>query len=162
MMLFRLLLLVQDKRKKKMAESRYDQFKKYLLFQQDFLFSVSLYFIFNEENAVKTVNNEFKFILTYQKFKQYLVKLRKYAKNSCGIKCQNDEMCLGHQTLDLMEKYDDFIFDSVERRGLYYKHVKFVKVEDDNNPMLGFKIIPINEVDLSWKSWSQRMSYLVI
>ena len=141
-----------------MAESKYSQFKKYILFQEDFLFITSLYFIFNEENAVKTINNELKFMMPYKKFKEYLIKLKKDAKNSCGIVCHKDEKCLGHQTLDLMEKYDQFIFDAVERRGLYYKYVKFIKVKDDNNPMLGFMIMPIDEIDIGWKSWSQRLS----
>ena len=55
-----------------MAESKYSQFKKYILFQEDFLFITSLYFIFNEENEVKTINNELKFMMPYQKFKNYL------------------------------------------------------------------------------------------
>ena len=143
-----------------MAESRYDQFKKYILFQEDFLFLTSLYFIFNEENQVKTIDNQFKFIMPYQKFKKYLLKLRKDAKNSCGIVCHKEQMCIGHQTLDLMEKYDQFMFDAVERRGLFYKHVKFIKVKKDDDPMFGYIIVPIDEVDIGWKSWSQRLPYL--
>ena len=112
-----------------MAESMYSKFKKYILFQEDFLFITSLYFIFNEENQVKTIDNQLKFIMPYQKFKNYLRKLKKDTKDSCGIVCHKSEMCLGHQTLDLMEKYDHFIFDAVERRGLYYKYVKFIKVK---------------------------------
>ena len=145
-----------------MATSMYEAFKKYILFQEDFLFKISLYFIFNEENRVETLNGELKFMLTYEKFKKYLNKLRDYAKNSCGIVCQSDEQCLGHQTLELMQKYDDFMFDSVERRALYYKHVKFIKIKDDNKPMFGFVLVPINEIDLGWKTWSERMSYLLI
>ena len=145
-----------------MATSMYEAFKNYILFQEDFLFKISLYFIFNEENYVKTLSGELKFVLTYEKFKKYLIKLRDYAKNSCGIVCQSNEQCLGHQTLELMQKYDDFMFDSVERRALYYKHVKFIKRKDDNNPMFGFILVPINEIDLGWKTWSERMSYLLI
>ena len=100
-------------------------------------------------------------MMTYQKFKKYLKKLKRYAQDSCGIVCQKSQMCLGHQTLDLMEKYDHFMFDSVERRGLYYKHVKFIKVKTDNDPMLGFIIVPIDEVDIGWRNWSQRLSYLM-
>ena len=47
-----------------MAESKYSQFKKYILFQEDFLFITSLYFIFNEENEVKTINNELRKLFT--------------------------------------------------------------------------------------------------
>ena len=135
-----------------MAESKYSQFKKYILFQEDFLFTTSLYFIFNEENQVKTIDNQMKFIMMYEKFKKYLIKLKKDAKNSCGIVCHQSEMCLGHKTLDLMEKYDHFMFDSVERRGLYYKRVKFIKVKKDDDPMFGFIIIPIDEVEIGWKT----------
>lgn len=140
----------------------YERFKNYILFQEDFLFKISLYFIFNEENYVETISGKLKFVLTYKQFKEYLIKLRNYAKNSCGVVCQSDEKCLGHQTLELMQNYDDFMFDSVERRALYYKHVKFIKRKNDNDPMFGFILVPINEVDLGWKTWSQRMNYLII
>ena len=145
-----------------MAESMYSKFKKYILFQEDFFFITSLYFIFNEKNEIKSINNEPKFMMTYQKFKEYLIKLKKDAANSCGIVCRSDENCLGHQTLKLMQDYDDFMFDNVERRGLFYKSVKFVKVRSDDDPMFGYIICPIDEVDIGWKTWSQRMSYLKI
>ena len=140
----------------------YEGFKNYTLFQEDFLFKISLYFILNEENYVKTLSGEPKFVLTYEKFKKYLVKLREYAKNSCGIVCQSDEQCLGHKTLNLLQSYDDFMFDSVERRALYYKHVKFIKRKGDTDPMFGYILVPINEVDLGWKTWLERMRYLII
>ena len=88
------------------------------------------------------------------------MKLKQDAKDSCGIVCHKTEVCQGHKTLDLMQKYQDFMVDSVERRGLYYKHVKFVKIGEDSEPMLGFQIIPIDEVDIGWRSWSQRLSFL--
>ena len=143
-----------------MAESKYSQFKKYILFQQDFLFVTSLYFIFNEENQVKTINGELKFIMSYDKFKKYLRKLLQDAKDSCGIVCHKTDTCLGHQTLKLMQDYENFMIDSVERRCLYYKYVKFIKIKKDTDPMFGFMIVPIDEVDLGWKTWSQRLSYL--
>ena len=144
-----------------MAESKYSQFKKYILFQEDFLFITSLYFIFNEENKVNTIdNNELKFIMSYDKFKKYLRKLIQDAKNSCGVVCRRNEKCLGHQTLYEMQKYENFMIDSVERRCLFYKRVKFIKVKKDTDPMFGYIIVPIDEVDLGWKTWSQRLSYL--
>ena len=144
-----------------MAESKYSQFKKYILFQEDFLFITSLYLIFNEENRVKTIDDDkFKFIISYDKFKKYLIKLRQDAQNSCGVVCHKSKICLGHQTLNEMEKYENFMIDSVERKGLYYKYVKFIKVKEDSDPMFGFMIIPIDKVDLGWKTWSQRLSYL--
>ena len=145
-----------------MATSIYQEFKNYILFQEDFFFKISLYFIFNEENRVKTISGEVKFVLTYDKFKKYLMKLRQYAKDSCGIVCQSNEQCLGHKTLELMQKHDDFIFDCVERRALFYKHVKFIKRKGDDEAMFGFIAVPINEVDLGWHTWSQRMRYLLI
>ena len=145
-----------------MAESMYSKFKKYILFQEDFIFITSLYFIFNEKNAVKNINNEVKFVMTYQKFKEYLIKLKKDASNSCGIVCPSIKNCVGHETLKLMQDYDDFLFDAVERQGLFYKSVKFVKEKSDDDPMFGYVIYPMQEIDLGWKSWSQRMSYLKI
>ena len=145
-----------------MATSLYETFKKYVLFEEFLTFKVSLYFMFNEENACKTINNEPKFVMTYEKFKKYLIKLRQYAKDSCGVVCQSDEQCLGHKTLELMQQYDDFIFDSVERRTCFYKHVKFIKRKSDDAAMFGFIMVPINEIDLGWHMWSQRMRYLLV
>ena len=144
------------------STSIYDSFKNYVLFEEQFMFKVSLYFIFNEQNRIKTANGELKFIVTYQNFKQNLLKLRNYAKNSCGIVCQSTKNCRRHQVLEMMQKYDDFIFDAVENRTLFYKHVKFVKRNNDDDPMMGFIIVPINEMDLGWKTWSERMRYLLI
>ena len=145
-----------------MATSIYDTFKDYVLFHEDFKFKISLYFIFNEQNYVKTASGEIKFVLTYQKFKQLLLKLRDYAKNSCGIVCYLEKKCRGHQVLEMMQNYDDFMFDSVERRAVFYKDVKFIKRNKDDDPMMGFIIVPINQKDLGWDSWSQRMRYLLI
>ena len=94
--------------------------------------------------------------------KKKLVLLRKYAKNACGIVCQSDKNCIGHQVLEMMQKYDDFLFDSVERCSTYYKYVKIVKTKSDNDPFFGFEIFPYIEVDIGWKSWSERMSYLIV
>ena len=143
-----------------MTESKYSQFKKYILFQQDFLFITSLYYIFNEENEVKTIDGKLKFIMSYTKFKKYLRKLRQDAKDSCGVVCYKTETCLGHLALDEMEKYENFMLDSVQRKGLYYKYVKFIKIKKDTDPLFGFMIIPIDEIDIGWKTWSQRLSYL--
>ena len=143
-----------------MAELNFSQFKKYILFAEDFLFSTSLYFIFNEKNQVKTIDGELEFMMRYFDFKKNLRKLRQDAKDSCGIVCYKNKECLGHQTLKLMEEYENFMIDAVERRCLFYKYVKFIKVKKDTDPMFGFIIIPIDEVDLGWKTWSQRLSYL--
>ena len=140
----------------------FDRFKDYVLFHEDFRFKVSLYFIFNEQNCVKSKSGEIKFVLTYQAFKLLLNKLRNYAKNSCETVCQSEKNCQGHEVLEMLQNYDDFMFDSVERRAVFYKHVKFIKRGEDDDPMMGYIIIPINEMDLGWDSWSKRMSYLLV
>ena len=78
------------------------------------------------------------------------------------IVCRSSENCAGHKTLKLMQDYDDFLFDAVEREGLFYKSVKFVKEKNDDDPMFGYVIYPMNKIDLGWKTWSQRLSYLKI
>ena len=154
-MLLQLLLLV----KKKMAESLYSAFKEYILFHEDFKFSVSLYKILNEKHYVKTANGKLKFIMTYSNFKKNLRELRQAAKESCGVTCYKSEICRGHQVLNIMEEYENFMLDCVERRTLFYKYVVFEKIFD-TEPMLGFILKPLDEVDLGWKSWSKRMQYL--
>ena len=143
-----------------MAESKYSEFKKYILFKEEFIFIISLYLILNEKHEIKNHDGKLKFLMSYDNFKQYLRTLRKAAKDSCGIVCHKDEMCQGHKVLDIMEKYENFMIDSVERRSLFYKNIKFEKLFDDSYPMFGFVLKPLDEVDLGWKSWSQRMSYL--
>ena len=161
-MLLQLLLLVSNQQRKmaeKMAESKYSVFKKYVLFEE-FLFVMSLYEILNEKHEVKTNDEKPKFIMSYSNFKQYLRKLRQAAKDSCGIVCYKSEMCSGHKVLDIMEKYENFMMDCVERRALFYKYVVFKKLFEDTYPMFGFVLKPLDEVDLGWKTWSQRLSYL--
>ena len=143
-----------------MAESKYSEFKKHILFHEEFLFIMSLYQILNEKHEVKTSNGQLKFIMSYQNFKKYLRQLRKAAADSCGIVCYKDKMCPGHEVLKIMNDYEDFMVDLVENKTLFYKYVVFQKIYDDNAPMFGFVLNPLDEVDLGWKSWSQRMSYL--
>ena len=143
-----------------MTESKYSEFKKYILFAEDFLFIMSLYEILNEKHEVKNNNGKMRFIMSYSDFKQYLRKLRQAAKDSCGIVCYKDEMCSGHKVLDIMEKYENFMMYSVEIKTLFYKYVVLEKLFDDTYPMFGFVLKPLDEVDLGWKTWSQRMSYL--
>lgn len=144
-------------------ESFYSRCKKYVLFQEDFIFLTSLYFIFNEKNQVeKSADEQPNFIMTYKTFKEYLLKLKKDASRSCGVVCFSSENCNGHAVLELMQNYDDFLFESVEKGLFFYKYVKFVKKGNDNEPMLGYKIYPVDGVDLGWRTWSQRMSFLKI
>ena len=143
-----------------MAESKYSEFKKFILFHEEFVFIMTLYEILNEKYEVKTDNGKLKFIMSYQNFKKYLRKLRKAAADSCGVVCFKDEMCSGHEVLEIMNRYENFMVDSVENKTLFYKYVVFEKMFDDNKPMFGFVLKPLDEIDLGWKSWSQRMSYL--
>lgn len=142
-------------------ESKYLEFMKCILFQLDFVFSFSLYGLLNEKYEVKTSERK-KFIMPYPTFKKNLRLLRKYAAQSCGVVCyQDDEMCPGHHILNLMENHEKFIEDCVENKCLFYKYVTFEHVNPDRNKSnFGFVIRPFDEVDLGWKSWSQRMSYL--
>ena len=140
-----------------MPETKYDQFKKFILFEEVCVFIVSLYSILNEESEIKESNN---FLMTYQNFKKCLRVLRKKASQSCGIVCYKDNACQGHKILQMMNDYEEFIEDCVENKSLFYKYVLFEKTFDDSAPMLGYIIKPKCEVDLGWKSWSQRMSYL--
>ena len=102
---------------------------------------------------------EKKNIMTYQKFKEYLRFLRKCATDSCGIVCYKNEMCSGHEVLEIMEKYEEFMYDSVENKTFFYKYVVFEKMHE-TGPMFGYILKPLGEVDLGWKSWSKRMQYL--
>ena len=163
-MLLQLLLLVSNRQRKKMAEkmaeSKYSPFKKYILFEEDFLFVMSLYEILNEKHEVKNNDGKPIFIMSYTNFKQYLRKLRQAAKDSCGIVCYKSEMCSGHKVLEIMERHEEFMLDCVENKALFYKYVVFQNLFDDTKPMFGFVLKPLDEVDLGWKTWSQRMSYL--
>ena len=143
-------------------QSIYKKFENYVLFEQFMKFKISLYFIFNEQNYVKTSSGQIRFVLTYQAFKLLLNKLRRYAQDSCGIVCYKEKKCQGHEVLELLQNYDDFMFDSVDRRAVFYKQVKFVQTGKDDDPMMGYVMIPINAMDLGWDSWSKRMSYLLV
>ena len=143
-----------------MAESScYSKFKEFILFQELFKFSISLYFILNEKYEILN-NGEKKFLIPYRDFKKCLRVIRKAAAESCGIVCYKDEMCDGHKTLELMNDYENFMLDSVENKTLFYKYVEVEKFFDDDAPMMGYRLKPKVEVDLGWKSWSQRISYL--
>ena len=142
--------------------SMFQKFKDYTLFHEDFRFKISLYYIFNEQNYVTSKNGEIKFILTYQTFKLLLNKLRHYGNNSCGAVCPREKKCQGHEVLEILQNYDDFMFDSVERRAVFYRHLKFIKTGEDDDPMMGYKIFPFNGKDIGWDSWSKRMSYLLV
>ena len=142
-----------------MAESTYAKFKKYVLFEEIFVFKITLYFILNEKYEVSN-SGEKKFLIPYKDFKKNIRKLRKAAAESCGIVCYKSEMCDGHKTLELMNDYENFMLDSVENKTLFYKYVEVEKFFDDDAPMMGYRLKPKVEVDLGWKSWSQRISYL--
>ena len=74
-------------------------------------FITTLYEFLNESNEEKLLfNGQLQFKMRYSDFKNnFLRKLRYYAKNSCGVVCQSDNICDGHQTLEYLEQYDNMI-----------------------------------------------------
>ena len=143
--------------------SKYDQFKKYILFIEDFVFISSLYEFLNEKFEVKELHNEnIQFEMTYSNFRiNFLRKLEKYAKKSCGEVCYSSNECDGHRTLTYLQKYEDFMIYNVEEREIFYKDICIIKEGKNTDPLMGYIFIPKNMVDLKGKSWSRRLTYLL-
>ena len=140
---------------------KYQQIKKYILFEEIFQFHISLYLLLNEKFELKEMFNEhLQFEMTFTSFKKYLRKLGKYAADSCGVVCYSNNECDGHRCLSYMQKYDEFMTYNVEHRELFYKNISIIKNGKNTDPMMGYIFIPKDIVDLKGKSWSQRLSYL--
>ena len=140
---------------------KYQQIKKYILFEEIFQFHISLYLLLNEKFELKEMFNEhLQFEMTFTTFKKYLRKLEKYAADSCGVVCYSDNECDGHRCLSYMQKYDEFMTYNVEHRELFYKNITIIKNGKNTDPMMGYIFIPKDIVDLKGKSWSRRLSYL--
>ena len=142
---------------------KYSQFEEYVLFFEEFYFISSLYEFLNEKNEVKgsLFNGHIEFKFSYGEFKNnFLRKLRYYAKNSCGVVCPSDNPCDGHRTLEYLQKYDDFMTRMVVNEKIFYKNITVVKEGKNTDPMMGYIFIPMDMMDLSGKSWSQRVSFL--
>ena len=142
---------------------KYDQFKKFTLFQEDFVFIVSLYQFLNEKFELKDFfDGHLQFEMPYSNFRiNFLRKLENYAKNSCGVVCySNNNECDGHRTLKYLQKYEEFMLYNVEERNVFYKNISIIKQGKNTDPLMGYIFIPKDMVDLRGKSWSQRLSYL--
>ena len=142
---------------------KYDQFKKFTLFQEDFVFIVSLYQYLNEKFELKDFfDGHLQFEMPYSNFRiNFLRKLENYAENSCGVVCySNNNECDGHRTLKYLQKYEEFMLHNVEERNVFYKNISIIKQGKNTDPLMGYIFISKDMVDLRGKSWSQRLSYL--
>ena len=142
---------------------KYQQFKNFLLFKEEFIFIVSLYQFLNEKFELKDLFNEhIQFEMSYSEFRRnFLRKMEKYAANSCGVVCESStNPCDGHRSLKYLQQYEDFMLYNVEERNIFYKNISIIKEGKNTDPLMGYIFIPKDIVDLKGKSWSQRLSYL--
>ena len=142
---------------------KYQQFKKFQLFIEEFVFISTLYEFLNEKNELPNLFNEhLQFEISYSYFKKNFVrKLEHYAANSCGVVCyKSDNPCDGHRTLTYLQKYEEFMLYNVEERNVFYKNISIIKNGKNTDPMMGYIFIPKDMVDLRGKSWSKRLVYL--
>ena len=142
---------------------KYNQFKKFTLFKEEFIFIVSLYQFLNEKFELKDVfDGHLQFEMSYSNFRiNFLRKLEHYAKNSCGVVCPNDtNECDGHRTLKYLQRYEDFMIYNVEEREIFYKNISIIKNGKNTDPLMGYIFILKDIVNLKGKSWSQRLAYL--
>ena len=140
---------------------KYQQFKKFYLFVEEFKFIISLYSFLNEKYELKELfNDNLQFEMSYSNFKENLRNLEKYAKASCGVVCYRDNICDGHSSLAYLQKYEEFMLYNVEERELFYKNLSIIKYGKNTDPLMGYIFVPKDIVDLEGKSWSQRLSYL--
>ena len=141
---------------------KYIQFKKFTLFFEEFFFISTLYEFLNESNEEKLLfNGELQFKMQYTDFKnKFLRKLRYYAKNSCGVVCQSDNMCDGHRTLEYLEQYDSMMQHMVVNEKVFYKNISIFKHGKNTDPVMGYIFVPMDRICLENKTWSQRVAFL--
>ena len=141
---------------------KYDQFKKFTLFQEDFVFIVSLYQFLNEKIELKDFfDGHLQFEMPYSNFRiNFLRKLEDYAKNSCGVVCYSSNECDEHRALKYLQRYEEFIIYNVENKEIFYKNIAIIKEGKNTDPLMGYIFVPKDIVNLKGKSWSQRLSYL--
>ena len=135
---------------------------KNLLFFEELFFITTLYEFLNESNEEKLLfNGQLQFQMRYSDFKNnFLRKLRYYAKNSCGVVCQSDNICDGHRTLEYLEQYDNMIQDMVVNEIVFYKNILIFKHGKNTDPVMGYVFVPMDRISLEGKTWSQRVSFL--
>ena len=138
------------------------QFKKFTLFFEEFFFITTLYEFLNESNEEKLLfNGQLQFKMRYTDFKnKFLRKLRYYAKNSCGVVWQSDNMCDGHRTLEYLEQYDNMMQHMVVNEKVFYKNILIFKHGKNTDPVMGYIFVPMDRICLEGKTWSQRVSFL--
>ena len=141
---------------------KYQQFKKFELFFQEFAFITNLYEYLNEKNELSLMfNGHLQFEISYSDFKKnFLRKLEFYAANSCGVVCRSDNQCDGHRTLTYLQRYKQFMIYMVEEEKVFYRNISVIKDGKNTDPMMGYIFIPKDMVDLKGKSWSQRLAIL--
>ena len=142
---------------------KYSQFKEFILFFEEFYFISSLYEFLNESNEVRgsLFNGQIEFKMRYSDFKnKFLRKLRYYAKNSCGVVCQSDNMCDGHRTLEYLEQYDAMMTTTVVNEKVFYKNISIFKDGKNTDPVMGYVFVPMDRISLEGKTWSQRVAFL--
>ena len=141
---------------------KFEQFKKFYLFHEEFIFITSLYEFLNEKNELPLkFNGHLQFKFSYSDFKNnFLRKLEFYATNSCGVKCFSDNECDGHRTLTYLQRYKQFMIHMVENEKIFYRNICVLKDGKNTDPMMGYIFIPQDMMDLKDKSWSQRLAML--
>ena len=141
---------------------KFEQFKRYILFKEEFVFILSLYRFLNEKVEIKNrlYNEHIQFEINYSDFKKFLRKLEQYASMSCGVVCPSNNECDGHRTLKYLQQYEQFIIHMVYEENIFYKNILVIKEGKNTDPMLGYIFIPKDKKDLSGKTFSQRFRYL--
>ena len=141
---------------------KYLQFKKFTLFFEEFFFISTLYKFLNETNEEKNLfNGKIQFKMRYTDFKnKFLRKLRYYAKNTCGVVCQSDNICDGHRTLEYLEQYDQMMHHMVVNEKVFYKNISIFKHGKNTDPVMGYVFVPMDRISLEEKTWSQRVTFL--
>ena len=159
---YRNLEVIKSNNSRKKMTDKYQQFKEFTLFKEEFIFIVSIYQFLNEQFELKELFNGFlQFEMSYSHFRRnFLRKLEKYAKDSCGVVCYSKNQCDGHRALTYLQKYEDFMIYNVEERNIFYKNISIIKEGKNTDPLMGYVFLPKDMVDLKEKSWSQRLAYL--
>ena len=141
---------------------KYAQFKKFVLFVEEFNFISTLYEFLNQKNEQSLeFNGYLQFKISYSEFRiNFLRKLENYARNSCGIVCSSDNWCDGHHALNYLQKYEQFMLHMVEEENFFYRNILIMKDGTNTDPLMGYIFIPVDIVDLKNKSWSQRVGML--
>ena len=143
--------------------NKYDQFKKFTLFKEEFVFIVSLYEFLNEKFELENIfDGHLQFEMSYSNFRiNFLRKLEHYAKNSCGVVCPSTtNECDGHRALKYLQQSEEFMIYNVEERNIFYKNISIIKQGKNTDPLMGYIFIPKDIVNLKEKTWSQRLAYL--